>query len=345
LETRWKNSALLLQGVLIVLLVWALAWFARDEFQGLSDDDDELPTPAARVEGNLVFIEPAAQAAAGIVVQKPQPARYLASQRYFGLVADPRTLVEARQRYLSLSAQIAGVEGQVAQRRADLARIEGLFQEGRNATRRELEAARAALVFEEQRAGALQAERRAVADGVRVVWGDALAERLGDSGTLLTRAAARELDLVQFAVPYGADPRGQTWRVAAAAGQQAGIVGTLVGRVPQAIPGLQGETWMLSTPPSGLPAGTRVRVLADASEPIEGVRVPRSAVVRFGGKTWVYVQRGGDRFERMALPADRVLADGVFSDTLSPRTPVVTSGAQLLLSEEFKFQIKNENVD
>ena len=45
------------------------------------------------------------------------------------------------------------------------------------------------------------------------------------------------------------------------------------------------------------------------------------------------------------LPADRAMAEGFFTDTLDTDTSVVTSGAQLLLSEEFRFQIKNENKD
>jgi hypothetical protein len=52
-----------------------------------------------------------------------------------------------------------------------------------------------------------------------------------------------------------------------------------------------------------------------------------------------------DQFERRALPTDRALAEGLFTDTLGPDAQLVTSGAQLLLSEEFKFQIKNENSD
>ena len=47
----------------------------------------------------------------------------------------------------------------------------------------------------------------------------------------------------------------------------------------------------------------------------------------------------------MALPVDRAVGEGFFTDALDPNMSVVTSGAQLLLSEEFRFQIKNENKD
>jgi hypothetical protein len=341
---RLRTALLLVQAAVIVGLVWTLALFGRDEFQS-EGDDDTIATPTARVEGDRVVIAAEAQRAAGIAVQAPAPAEYRAAQRYFGVVADSRTLVESRQRYLALGAQMAGVEAQLAQRRADLVRVQALFNEGRNATARELEAAQAAVTGEAQRLSALDAERRAVVDGLRVVWGEALAERPADAGTLLARAAARELELVQFVLPPGTDPGATVWRVNVASAESTGVAARLVGRSPQAIPGLQGDTWLLAVAPAGLPAGARVRVLADSSQAVRGVRIPPSAVVRFGGKAWVYVRVAPDQFERRALPTDRALAEGLFTDTLGPDAQLVTSGAQLLLSEEFKFQIKNENSD
>ena len=155
-----------------------------------------------------------------------------------------------------------------------------------------------------------------------------------------------QLELVQFAMPYGSAPQHQQWRVdVSSSAQSIGVGAALIGRAAQSVPGLQGENWLLSIAPSGAGAGTRVRVISQQGKPQTGVLVPVTAVIRFAGKTWVYVQTEADRFERTALPADRAMAEGFFTDTLDADTSVVTSGAQLLLSEEFRFQIKNENKD
>ena len=69
------------------------------------------------------------------------------------------------------------------------------------------------------------------------------------------------------------------------------------------------------------------------------------AVVRYAGKNWVYVKTESDRFERQPVDADKPMAQGFFSDTFDLDDTVVVRGAQLLLSEEFRFQIKNENKD
>ena len=70
-----------------------------------------------------------------------------------------------------------------------------------------------------------------------------------------------------------------------------------------------------------------------------GVTVPRSAVVRSNGATWVYLQTGDDTFERVEVALDHPLDDGWFvAKGLKAETKVVVVGAQQLLSEELKGQ-------
>jgi hypothetical protein len=147
-------------------------------------------------------------------------------------------------------------------------------------------------------------------------------------------------------MPYGSAPQHQEWRVdVSSVGQSTGVPSSLIGRATQSLPGLQGENWLLSTSPTGAGAGTRVRVMSQQGKPQKGVLVPVSAVIRFAGKNWVYLQTDEQRFERQLLAVDRSMADGFFTDAFEIDAAVVTSGAQLLLSEEFRFQIKNENKD
>ncbi len=68
-----------------------------------------------------------------------------------------------------------------------------------------------------------------------------------------------------------------------------------------------------------------------------GVIVPRNAVVRCNGASWVYLQTGDETWQRVEVKLDRPLAAGYFvREKLKPQDPVVTVGAQQLLSEELK---------
>jgi hypothetical protein len=75
------------------------------------------------------------------------------------------------------------------------------------------------------------------------------------------------------------------------------------------------------------------------------VLIPSSAVVWHGGKPWVYVKKQNNQFVRQPISTDTEIEEGWFNQEISAGSEVVTNGAQLLLSEEFKYLIKNENED
>ena len=77
-----------------------------------------------------------------------------------------------------------------------------------------------------------------------------------------------------------------------------------------------------------------------------GVIIPNSAVVWYAGKPWVYHKVSANQFSRLPINTDVEIENGWFQQgNFQPSDEVVTSGAQLLLSEEFKSQITNENDD
>ena len=126
---------------------------------------------------------------------------------------------------------------------------------------------------------------------------------------------------------------------------------------------------------AGLAAGMRLAVRSAgeaAGQP--GVLVPGSALIWHAGQPWVYLREseaaadtgrasanaddddskaaasaqpaaGFDRFQRRGVPAAQRRGDQWLVHGLSERDRVVVQGAQVLLSEELKFQIKNENDD
>lgn len=81
----------------------------------------------------------------------------------------------------------------------------------------------------------------------------------------------------------------------------------------------------------------RIRIAGEAQS---GVVIPRSAVVRFNGKRWIYLQTDGQMFTRRGISEDQPLGEGWFM-AQGPKSGdrVVVRGAQMLLSEEQKYQI------
>jgi hypothetical protein len=88
-----------------------------------------------------------------------------------------------------------------------------------------------------------------------------------------------------------------------------------------------------------------VETNANQSAKSNGVIIPSSAVVWYAGVPWAYFKQGEDQFIRKPISADTEIDKGWFNKALDIDSEVVISGAQLLLSEEFKYLIKNENDD
>ena len=107
------------------------------------------------------------------------------------------------------------------------------------------------------------------------------------------------------------------------------------------------KTYYYSAPAELLRIGMRVNVEMDpiAGDTANGIIIPSNAVVWYAGKPWAYFKQGKDQFIRKPISADTEVAAGWFNRGIDAKSEVVVSGAQLLLSEEFKYQIKNENED
>ena len=75
--------------------------------------------------------------------------------------------------------------------------------------------------------------------------------------------------------------------------------------------------------------------------------VQSSSIVWSNGLPWVYIEEEPFLFVKKPVSLENEIKDGwlVTSDALSTNDIIVSKGAQLLLSEEYKYQIKNENED
>lgn len=76
-------------------------------------------------------------------------------------------------------------------------------------------------------------------------------------------------------------------------------------------------------------------------ERISGAIVPASAVVWLEGKAWAYVREDRDRFVRREVFTKQRMGEGwLVTKNFSAGDRVVVQGAQLLLSEEFRSQLR-----
>jgi hypothetical protein len=114
----------------------------------------------------------------------------------------------------------------------------------------------------------------------------------------------------------------------------------------QADPKIQGFSfYYLADAESPLLPGMSVLAALPGGASLDGVVIPASAIVWWGGRAWVYLRTSAETFKRHAIPTDLPAADvGAFVVPVAvfPLSPpdFVTRGAQVLLSEELRAQIQ-----
>lgn len=322
------NKAIL--GIIAGLLVGAAGtWLVLQKHPELAKPaekpEEKKEEPVVQHDTNGVTflkLDHDAQEKAGLKIE-PLSATPLPSEaKAWGRVLDPTPLV----------AQLAEIDAAriaLEASRKEHDRVKILVAQ-ENAPARVLEAAAVAL-------GKDSIALEAAQQKLQLAWGKEIAV---DAPVLARSLIAREAALVRVDVPAGeglkAAPTGA--RVALFGAEDQPAEAEYLAIAPAADPLTQGQGFLLllkTNPPA--PGTALTAWLKIAGDPQKGILAPRAALLRFAGSVFVYVQTDDEKFERREVTLLRPAADGWFiAGAIKATDKVVTTGAQQLLSAEFK---------
>jgi multidrug efflux system membrane fusion protein len=328
---------------LVVAVATGLALHSTGRGREVGDTGDQpLPTPVRVkvIDGRThVVVTPEDMAAGGIEVTAPKATTYQERVSGLGTVIAPQTLAEQAHAYEAAVAEATRAALAVKAARLEVERLAPLHRADRIVSDKALESAQDDLVAKEANVKAANAQletQRAVA---KERWGPVIARWLAERAPPLSGVlAGREL-LVRIALPAGPLVSGPTGAHLQAAPGVA-LEARILSGVPQADPVFQGQSfYALTAEEARLRPGMTVPATVSLAAPVAGVVVPDSAVVRWRGEPWVFVESTKGQFVRQAISTEIATPDGwLVSSGLSASTPIVVRGAQLLLSEEVKAQ-------
>ena len=229
----------------------------------------------------------------------------------------------------------ARATGEASQK--ELARLQALAGQN-NASARALEAAQAAA--SRDAAQSELARMRFV-----VAWGKAIASR-EDLPDFLESLSSGESSLVRIDLLAGellkTQPMGA--RLFVLSDETNSVEANFIGPATAVDAQTQGQGFLFlvkSRQTGFAPGAAVIGYLKISGDARSGVMIPRGAVVRFNGRPWIYLQMGGQTFVRREISEERPLAEGWFAaQGVKAGDLVVVSGAQMLLSEEQKYQIR-----
>lgn len=353
-----KKTAIIigLQTVIIVVLFWVLVFYGKDEYEAATSENDEVISSPSLVTtengATIVTLSPESQRQSGIATTTLQSTTHLSAVSTFGTVVGIETLLEIRTRYLTARSESGVIRASIANSRQEYERMRLLNQDNRNVSDRAVAAAESTWKSEEARLNASETTASSLRDAMRQQWGETLANWAAQQppGDEFLRLLKYQDMLLQVTLPTDATipARNSTLLVEPAGSQGNPIRAIFVSASPQTDTTIQGKTFYYRAPAEHLRAGMRVTArmqAADRAQP--GVIVPSNAVVWYANQPWVYRKQGSEKFVRTPISTEtEVDNDGWFNaGGVQAGDAVVTTGAQLLLSEEFKYQIKNENED
>lgn len=344
---------IVLQAILIIALFWALVFYGKDEYEAYqAEQEEEIESPSRVTEKqgiNIVSLPPATQQNSGIRTARVTAASYQGEIKSFGNVIGIDSLIEAKASYLTLKTNANLARAASSQNMQQYQRLKTLNEDDKNVSDRAVQEALAAVNADKANITASELQLKNLQNSMRLQWGEALA-KLAFNEKLpphLENLLNRKNVLIQASLPLSnATPKaGSSIAVTPLNESSSPIKAIYVSPASTSDSNGFGKTFYYSAPADQLRIGMRVNVEAAASDSTNGIIIPSSAVVWYAGTPWAYFKQGNDQFVRNPISADTEVEAGWFNQGLDANSEVVVNGAQLLLSEEFKYLIKNENED
>jgi hypothetical protein len=342
----------LLLGMLVTVILAATAgaviWgFLESREEQTREAERERPVrAAARVAAgsgaSVIRVEPAAQERSGIETTRLPAAPYLDQVRAYGMVLDAARLTDLSNSYANAEAQLRTAQAKAAFSKAAFERAQKLYDNERSVSLALLQSAEAAFRTDEAGVGAAESQVRTLAATAHQEWGPVLGKSLVERSATVTRLIERQDFLVQVTLAPGIRvPKSATAAAIESPGNRRAAI-MLVSPATRTDTRIQGLSFFYLVPAeSGVLPGMNVLAFLSSGAGSDGVVIPAEALVWWQDRPWVYRRTEPDTFVRIEIATDQPTPAGGYIDrNLGKDAEIVTRGAQLLLSEEFRAQIQ-----
>jgi hypothetical protein len=237
----------------------------------------------------------------------------------------------------TLTAELDSARAALAASQKEFERLK-LLHEQNNASERALQTAEAAARHDQIQAESLRAQ-------IVMTWGKTIADR-PDLAAFIQSLISSESAVVRLDLPAGEVMKAPpvSARIFAVTAENSIVEAELIEPAPTIDPQTQGQGFLFLVKSNStriVPGAAVVGYLRLSGEPLDGFVIPDSAVVRFAGQGWIYLQTSEETFTRRKMSFDHPMENGWFvQEGIAADARVVITGAQILLSEEQRYQIK-----
>jgi hypothetical protein len=311
------------------------------------DDDDEATEQAASM---LVTLDDDVVNAAGIQTLSLQQDIFFPETRAYARIIDVRELIQWRSKLKQLSLALELARSDERAQFEEFQRLKKLAASTGSIANKKVVYAksnwRQAQLKQESAQLALDNARTEVSQG----WGPVIADWLSDEDSkAYQRLVSRQETLIQITLPVSLSlPTDvNVIQVSRQGNRDTARKAYFVSPAYVSSHAAQGETYYFRMDTGRLRLGMRLHAwIPQNEEGLNGFFIPERAIVWVDGKPWTYIQQADDSYRRKALEQGQAITGGIFIQSqFEAGDKLVVAGSQMLLSEEFRWQIMDEDDD
>ena len=302
----------------------------------------QKPSSSGSAEPGTVRLSPDQQRQIGLQTAVLKAAPHPEQFRAYGEVLDVARITALANSYANAQASL-----QMAQAKFDVAksafnRAQNLV-ESAGLAKKEAEAAEGTFRIDQASLAAAESQLKTLAATAQQEWGGVIGKGIVERSPQVVRLIERDRFLVQVTLSPGvtlAEP--PRTALAQAPSGSTNIDLNYVSPATRTDPRIQGLSYFFSASgESGLLPGMNTTVYVPTGKTYQGVFIEDTAIVQWQGRSWVYLRAGPDTFRRHPISTDQPVSDDDYVvQDIPPGSEVVTQGAQVLLSEEAKSELR-----
>jgi hypothetical protein len=311
----------------------------------------DIDKPVAKLQNSVapltVFLDAKAQSLSGLQTITLTTASHNPEFTAYGKAVNIQPLIELRHRYSVALTERGSATAKFNQAEQSINRQRDLYREGAT-SKHNLQAQQAQWQMDKAQVDVNGVQARAIADQARLNWGEKLTEwaLASDSGQLQAFLSGRKI-LLQITLPADKQLVGTSSGiyVDATGNRSAANKAELISVAPQTDNTVQGESFFFQTESSHIRTGMRVTAwIPEQGENQPGVVIPESALIWYMDQVFVYLKTADEQFSRRTVDRFSATTGGYFvSSGITAGEQLVITGGQMLLSEELRGQIPNED--
>jgi hypothetical protein len=348
---------IVIQSFVIILLIWVVILMGSDEFvdDDLFDEEETLSFIEVNDEGlNQIRLTEAIVKNSGIQTTKIIISNKQSSFSNYGIVQATDTLIDLKNIYDQLMQEINTLQNQINTEEKKYLAFVDLNADGKNISDQ-------ALLDQQTLVNNLRVSvekkvvlKKNLQQKVLSQWGSkfymAITGKAKDKQ--LNPLLNGEARLVKITLPSSDSdnsiPRKIIFTPINGNNETEGIY---LDKAPTIEPSILGQTFYYLIQSPDIRIGSKLigfyKEKQNNDKQMNRYEVQSSSIVWSNGLPWVYIEEEPFLFVKKPVSLENEIKDGwlVISEALSTNDIIVSKGAQLLLSEEYKYQIKNENED